>query len=177
MKNFLSEFRLYLCNRWVSRFPSHGFRLWFYKKIMSFSIGQRSTIFMDCTFDCAGGLYIGRNTVINPRCRLDGRGTIRIGRNVSISQEVMILTADHDLRTPDFAGRERAVVIEDYVWIGTRAMVLSGVHIGRGAVVAAGSVVTRDVGPYEVVGGIPAKIIGERPHELTYDLYYKRMFQ
>jgi maltose O-acetyltransferase len=115
--------------------------------------------------------------VINANCRLDTRGAINIGNSVSISNEVMILTADHDMDDRSFIGRNRPVVIEDYAWIGSRAILLPGVTIGKGAVVAAGSVVAKDVSPYMVVGGVPAKVIRQRSQDLDYRHDYFRKFQ
>ena len=132
---------------------------------------------MDCVFDCKNGLTIGNNTTINPKCRLDNRGTITIGNNVSISQEVTILTADHDLDSPDFAGRNNPVVIEDYAWIGTRATILPGCVIGKGAVIAAGALVTKSVEPFAVMAGVPAKMIKTRNPDINYNFSYKRLFQ
>ena len=132
---------------------------------------------MHCTFDAARGLSIGKDSVINARCRLDTRGGIHIGNAVSISQEVIILTADHDADSTDFAGRNRKVVIEDYVWIGTRAMILPGVNIGRGAIVAAGAVVSKDVEPFTVVAGVPAQCIKKRRQDINYRINYHRLFQ
>jgi maltose O-acetyltransferase len=84
---------------------------------------------------------------------------------VSISPEVTILTAFHRIDDPKFRVESRPVVIEDFVWIGSRATILSGVKLGRGSVVAAGAVVTRDVEPLQIVGGVPARPIGTRPAE------------
>ena len=83
---------------------------------------------------------------------LDARNGIEIGRYVNFSANVSVYTEQHDHR----------------VWIGPNAILLPGITIGEGAVVAAGSVVTHDVAPYTVVGGIPAKKINDRPRELTY---------
>lgn len=177
MRVFLSEFRLYLCNHWISSIPSHTIRLWFYRTVMGFKIGEGSSILMNCKFDCARGLTIGENSVINANCRIDSRGELEIGSNVSISEEVVVLTADHDMDTPDFKGRNRKVVIKNYVWIGTRAMILPGIKIGKGAVVAAGAVVTKDVEPFHVVAGIPAKFIRIRENKLDYSISYRRLFQ
>lgn len=173
---FLSEFRLYLCNHLFSKIPSHSIRLWLYKNTMNFQIGRTSTVSLNCTFDSPNQLSIGHNTIINPRCRIDNRGEIIIGNNVSISQEVVILTADHDMNSPFFEGRTKMVQIGDYVWIGTRAIILPGVRIGRGAVIAAGAIVTKDVSDYVVVAGIPAKETGHRNHDLQYSLDYRRLF-
>jgi acetyltransferase-like isoleucine patch superfamily enzyme len=177
MKNTLSEWRLYLNNHFVSNIPLHFFRLWFYRKVMKFNIGSGSTILLNCSFDCTKSLKIGKNSVINANCRLDTRGGIVVGDNVSISSDVIILTADHDMNCPNFSGRNRAVMIEDYVWVGTRAMIMPGVTIGKGAVVAAASLVTKNVLPYQVVGGVPAKLIKNRSNILNYNLSYKRLLQ
>ena len=144
---------------------------------MDFDIESNSYTFLGCKLDCKSGLTIKKNSVINNSCRIDPRGGVFIGENVSISQDVVILTADHDLNTSKFDGRTGKVVIEDYVWIGTRATILKGLIIGKGAVIAAGSIVTKDIEPYTVVAGIPAKVIGRRSIDLSYKLNYKRLFQ
>ena len=131
---------------------------------------------MDAWFDTIGSFNMGNNSTINQKCHLDNRGGLTIGSNVSISSEVCILTADHDPNTADFAGRCRGVSIEDYAFIGTRAMILAGVTIGQGAIVAAGAVVSRDVLPYEIVAGIPARVIGSRRKDLDYSASYCRLF-
>lgn len=144
--------------------------------MMRFKIGRNTSVLLNCSFDTTTQLDIGNNTVINSRCRLDNRGGITIGNNVSISQEVVILTADHNMDCPLFEGRTEAVIISDYVWIGTRATILPGVSIGKGAVIAAGAVVTKDVASYAVVAGVPAKEIGTRNPDLQYTLKYRRLF-
>ncbi len=170
------EALLYVCNRIVSRIPSHRLRLFFYRRVMHFEIGHHTYIFMDAWFDTRGGLKMGNHSVVNQKCRLDTRGGIEIGENVSISAEVCILTADHDPASPAFAGRNRPVHVRDYAFIGTRAMILQGVTIGKGAVVAAGAVVTKDVAPFEIVAGCPARKIGLRNSELLYETDYGRLF-
>jgi acetyltransferase-like isoleucine patch superfamily enzyme len=167
---------LFLSNRIVARVPSHTLRKLFYRHCLRFGIGKQSYIFMDAWFDARHGFSMGDNSVINQKCRLDNRGGIIIADNVSISAEVCILTADHDLQSAEFAGRKKPVTIESYVFIGTRATILPGVTIGRGAVVAAGAVVTRDVEPYVIVAGIPARRIGARQRDLRYQLNYGRLF-
>ena len=177
IQKILSEFRLYVCNHIIAHVPSHSVRLFYYRKVMHFTIGKGSTIFMNCKFDCAKGLIIGKHSVINANCRLDSRGTLEIGDSVSISNDVLILTADHDINSPDFIGRTKKVIINDYVWIGTRAMILPGTILGTGVVVAAGSVVTKKINEYEVIAGIPAKTINKRNTNLNYTISYKRLFQ
>jgi acetyltransferase-like isoleucine patch superfamily enzyme len=180
MNDFVRRVRfdglLYLCNHIVAEIPIHSLRLAFYRKVMAFEVGSRSFIFTGASFDCRGGFFLGSHSVINERCRLDNRGTLRIGSNVSISSEVCILTADHDPQSAVFEGRNRAVEIEDHVFVGTRALILPGCKIGRGAIVAAGSVVTRNIEPFAIIAGNPAKIIGQRPQNLSYQLDYARLF-
>lgn len=177
MSTILSEFRLYICNHLIANIPSHTIRLWYYRNVMYFKIAKGCTIFMNCKFDCSGGLTIGLNSVINSNCRLDSRGGLEIGDNVSVSENVIFLTADHNEDFIGIYGREKKIIIKDYVWIGTRAMVLPGVTIEKGAVVGAGAIVTRNVDYLNVVAGIPAKKINIRPENFNYKINYKRLFQ
>lgn len=177
MKRVLSELRLYLCNEVVSGLPSRRLRHLFYKRVMKFRLHPQSSLFMHCTFDCAEGLSVGKFSIIHAGCRIDPRGGVRIGNRVQVSQQAMIITADHLMNSPVFESRQRPVVVEDYAWIGPRAIILPGVTVGRGAVVAAGAVVNKNVEPYTMVGGVPAKVIGERNTELSYGDHYSRLFQ
>ena len=113
-------------------------------------------------------ICIEEGSVIGHGVTLDGRNGITIGRNVNFSSEVMIWTMQHDYNDPKFGAVGGSVVIEDYAWISARAIVLPNVRIGHGAVVAAGAVVTKDVEPYAIVGGVPAKKIGNRNRDLDY---------
>jgi maltose O-acetyltransferase len=168
--------RLYLANRVIAGFPSHIVRLWFYRHVMKAEIGRGSSIFMDAWLDTPGGLKIGEGSTINQRCRLDTRGGLTIGNRVSISAEVCILTAAHDIRSRGFEGTVAGVHIGDHVFIGTRAMILPGVTLGQGAVVAAGAVVTGNVEPYTIVAGVPARKLGVRRSDLDYTAHYRRLF-
>src|SRR6202042_799846 len=116
------------------------------------------------------GITIGDYSLVGHKTVLDGRKGLIIGSNVNISEEVMLWTMQHNYNDEFFAGEGGQIVIEDYAWISVRAIILPGVHIGKGAVVAAGAVVTKDVEEYTIVGGIPAKKIGERSKELNYTL-------
>src|SRR5690606_26980754 len=104
-------------------------------------------------------IIIGKNSAINRGCYLDGRGGLIIGNNVSISPGVQLITATHDVNSSDFNYLTKEITIEDYVWIGTNAIILPGVKLKKGSVVAAGTVVTKDVEEYDIVGGVPSKII------------------
>ena len=87
---------------------------------------------------------------------------IMIGKNVCIGEDVRLITGSHDVTSPHFNLVTRPITINDNVWIATGAIVLPGVTIGEGAVVGAGSVVTKDVEPWTVVAGNPAKFIKKR---------------
>ena len=95
---------------------------------------------------------------------------------MNIAAEIRIYTREHDIDSPDFAEVGGPVFIDDYVYIGTRVTILPGVRIGRGAVVASGAVVTRDVPAFHLVGGVPAKFIRERSRDLRYSLQYAKRF-
>ena len=101
---------------------------------------------------------------------MDGRDKLFIGDHVDIASEVMIYNAEHDVQSNDFRAVKKPVEISDYVFIGPRAIILPGVKIGKGGVVGAGAVVTKDVEDYSIVGGVPAKEIGQRIKNLNYKL-------
>jgi acetyltransferase-like isoleucine patch superfamily enzyme len=130
---------------------------------------------MGCFFT-GQDLRIGPETVVNRNTYLDGRGGLTIGSCVSISPECYIISLDHDPRSAAFETKPGPVVIEDYAWIGARAMVLPGVRLGKGCVVGAGAIVTRDVPEYAIVAGVPAKAIGERNRNLDYSPRYAPYF-
>lgn len=112
------------------------------------------------------GLSIGDNSGIGVKCEL--WGNIQVGQDVMMGPEVVVYTQNHAFGRTDIPmGQqghepEEPVVIGNDVWIGRRAMILPGVHIGSGVVVAAGAVVTKDVPDYAVVGGVPARVIRYR---------------
>lgn len=151
--------------------PSHLFRKIIYK-IAGMKIGKGSTLHMYARFYELKNISIGEDTIIGEKVVLDGRDKLTIGNHVDIASEVMIYNSQHDMNAEDFAEHVDApVVIEDYVFIGPRAIILPGVTIGEGAIVAAGAVVTKDIPPYAIAGGVPAKIIGERKNKkLKYTL-------
>lgn len=147
--------------RWVGHIPSHHFRRFIYR-FWGMEIGKGSTIHMGAIFYNISKIALGKDTIIGENCVLDGRTTLRIGSHVDIASEVMIYNCQHDVHAEDFHAVSAPVTIEDYVFIGPRAIILPGVTLGKGSVVAAGAVVTKDVMPFSIVGGIPAKHIGER---------------
>jgi maltose O-acetyltransferase len=148
--------------------PGFKMRKLFFRYLLENEIPNSSALHVGIDIYYVGGITIGCNSVVNKFVALDGRGGIIIGDQVSISAYCKILTGYHDPDDTNFQYKTKEVVIEDYVWIGTGALILPGVTLKRGCVVAAGSVVTKDVGPYEIVGGNPAKFIRRRNENLQY---------
>ena len=166
----------YVTNRWINKVPSHQFRQSVYRRL-GMKIGDGTAIFRDVEVLAPRGIAIGAHCVVGWWCVLDGRGGLTIGDNVNISSYSIIHTAAHDARSATFDTYTAPVVIEDRVWLATRSLVLPGVTIGEGAVVAAGAVVTKDVAPFTIVGGVPAVELGHRDTDLAYELsYYHRRF-
>lgn len=166
-KRFFSGLKFYLVNYFVAHIPIYALRHFVYRHICRYEIGAGSSIHLQ-VFVTGSQIKIGTYSAIGRRSYLDGRGSLRIGNSVSISPDVQLLTAQHDMNDRKFKSTLAPITIDDYAWIGTRAIVLPGVHIAKGAVVAAGAVVTRDVAPFTVVGGVPAKVIGQRQTDLDY---------
>jgi maltose O-acetyltransferase len=168
LRSRIVKFGGYLTNDVVSHIPSYTLRHLWYERYLGLVLDEDARIHLGCYLWHYGpghvrrvGSRIGARAWINRRCCLDLRGGLDIGEDVSISPDAMILTASHDLNDATYALTVARVVVGDHVWIGSRATIMPGVTIGHGAVVAAGAVVTRDVDPLTVVGGVPARRIGE----------------
>lgn len=175
--NILLDFRLFLLHLISIHVPSHLMRNAVYR-LFGVKIGKGASIHMGCKFFEPGGVVIGGDSVIGSDAFLDGRAPLIIGDHVDIASEVMIYNSEHDLNDPEFRAVCQKVEIGDYCFIGPRAIILPGVTIGKGAIVAAGAVVTKDVADFNIVGGVPAKVIGERKNrELKYKLGRARLFQ
>ncbi len=197
---FLIDLWVYLATL-TGFIPSHTIRLFLYRTMYRVKIGKDSSIHWRAEFNLPSGIEIGHNTIIGNDAFLDGRfkrvwnsgelklmGYVRdfiaprerplkIGNNVSIAGEVRIYTMEHDIDDAGFREVAGPVTIDDYVVVGSRVTILPGVHIHKGAVIASGAVVTKDVGEYEVVGGVPAKFIKNRSKDLNYTLKFARLFQ
>lgn len=152
----------------LGHLPGRQLRTALARRFLGLRIDRGATLYQWRDLRGADGIEIGPGTVIGHWATLDGRRGLRIGRNVNLSSEAAIWTLQHDPGDRKFGVRGGPVVVEDYAWISFRATVLPGVKIGRGAVVAAGAVVTSDVEDYAIVGGIPAKQIGTRSSDLDY---------
>ena len=174
--NYCLDFELMLL-RWVGHIPSHTLRNIFYK-LAGIKLGRGATFHMWANFFQPKNIMVGEGTIIGDHAFIDGRSKVVIGKHVDIASEVMIYNSEHDLESPGFEAIEEPVEIGDYCFIGPRAIILPGVKIGKGAIVAAGAVVTKDVEAFSIVGGVPARQIGERKSKnLNYRLGRARLFQ
>jgi maltose O-acetyltransferase len=174
--NYFLDFELMLL-RWIGNIPLHGVRKVFYT-LAGIRMGKGSTVHMWANFFDPSNIVIGNDSIIGDHVFLDGRAPLIIGSHVDIASNVMIYNSEHDLDKEDFSARIEPVQIGDYVFIGPRAIILPGVRIGKGAVVGAGAVVTKDVQDFMIVGGVPAKVIGERKNKNpSYKLGRARLFQ
>jgi len=162
-----------IINEIVQIIPSHTIRQKMYK-LGGMKIGKDVSIFRKCYLQNLKKITIGNNCIIGFYCRLDGRGGLKIGENVNISSYTILESGSHDFIT--FSAKFSPITISDNVWVGTRSTILQGVTVGEGAIIAAGSVVTRDVNPFEIVAGVPAAKIGLRPKEIDYLLTNKPLF-
>lgn len=164
LKSFAAE---YVGNDVLPHVPFWSWRR-AYLRLLGMKVGRGSFVSKRTYVTNPNLITLGEGTHLNLGCHLDGRGGIRIGKGVSVSFGVRILTGGHDVQSSCFRGIFRPVTIGDNVWIGANAVILQGVTIGKGAVVAAGAVVTKDVPAYAIVGGVPAKVIGQRTEQLDY---------
>ena len=154
----------------VGMIPSHHIRNFIYRHIFRVRLKRGGIIYYGAEIRSHSRLLIGRSS-IGDKAILDARNGIEIGDNVNFSTGVHIWTEQHSHNDPWFrciSGSSFKVRIDDRAWIGPSVTILHSVHIGEGAVVAAGSVVTKDVEPFSIVAGIPAKKIGERTNDLKY---------
>jgi acetyltransferase-like isoleucine patch superfamily enzyme len=163
------EFEVMIIHFVSSCIPSHFVRRFFYR-LSGMKIGKGSTLHMGARFYNPENISIGEDSIIGENAVLDGRSSLIIGNHVDIATSVMIYNAEHDVKDQNFSAVSAPVKIEDYVFIGPRAIILPGVTVKKGAVIGAGAVVTKDVEEFLIVGGIPAKEIGKREVK---DLNYK----
>jgi acetyltransferase-like isoleucine patch superfamily enzyme len=184
MKLFFIAFIKYLTNHFIQHIPSYTLRNAWYRRVLGWQIAPKVTIMMGQHIQTNGireagkKVRIGQGTVINWDCMLYITGGLSIGKQVSISAGTWLVTGSHEMNDPLFPATYKPIVIEDYAWIGMRATILGGVTIGRGAVVMSGAVVTRDVAPYAVVGGVPAREITQRQlKDPSYEMDFRPLFE
>lgn len=146
---------------YVGYVPIHHLRRFFYR-LAGIKIGKGSAIHTRAVFYNIRNITIGEDTIVGEGAILDGRDKLIIGNHVDIASEVAIYNGEHNLNDESFKAVFAPVIIEDYVFIGPRAIILPGVKIGKGAAVGAGAVVTKNVSELSIVGGVPAKEISKR---------------
>lgn len=170
----LAAIRDWFSNECVGSIPFIGVRMWIHQRMgVRFADRRRTTLMMHVELIQPRSITIGARSVVGRECILDGRGQLTIGSDVNIGGRTQIFTGTHDVNSEDFVAEFLPVRIEDHAWIAIGSIVLPGVTIGRGAVVAAGSVVTRDLEPMGIYAGSPARRIGTRESDLNYRIDYR----
>ena len=155
----------------IRRIPSKKLRNWLLKRSGAV-IAKRVSMFASVEIRNPKGLIIEDGCSIGPKVLLDARKGLHLHKNVTIAYDAIIWTLHHEMNSIDFHVVGGPVEIGEYAWVCSRSIILPGVKIGKGAVVASGAVVTNDVEPYAIVGGIPAKKIGEREQlDFNYEPY------
>jgi acetyltransferase-like isoleucine patch superfamily enzyme len=176
LKTIALEFWLMIL-RYIGLIPIHTVRKFFYY-LSGLNLTWTSTIHTGAQFFKPSGVTIGIDTIIGKNCFLDGRAPLTIGDHVDIATNVLIYNNQHNIHSQNFDNQYGPVTIKDYVFIGPRVIVLPNVTIGKGAVIAAGAVVTKDVPDKQVWGGVPAQKIADRKIEkLNYRLGRPTLFQ
>lgn len=175
MNRFVRGFGLIFVNYIVSYIPCWTIRKAFYS-LAGMKIGAGSRILMGAKIQGINNIEIGTNSYINWNCHLDGRGGLKIGNNVNISNYSVIITAAHDMKSEEFEYRTGKVVIEDYCWLGTRAVVLDRTTLSKATVLSAGSVFKGVTEPDSVYIGVPATKARNRGLRGAYDLKWRPFF-
>jgi maltose O-acetyltransferase len=137
------------------------------------SCGREVTIGRGCQFFSGAGVHLGDYSGIGEGAEL--AGPVRIGQFVMMAPEVLILTQNHEFADPAVPMARQGtrpvqpVVIEDDVWIGRRVIILPGVRVGRGSILGAGAVVAKDIPPYSIAVGNPARVVRSRRPDAAED--------
>jgi len=155
--------------------PVHFIRIFYYKHILGVKIGKSTHIHRGCQIR-KGTIVIGDNVIVGENAILDGRCGLVIEDNVNISSNVSIYTLQHDYNSPSFDAVGGNVIIKKNSWISANSVILPGVTINEGAVVAAMCLVNKDIEEFTLVGGVPAKVLRKRNRDLDYKLNYHKPF-
>lgn len=161
----------------LSKIPSHRIRKFILRKVYRMKIDKNVVIYGGFEIRSPWNIIIGKGSIIGDKSILDGRYGINIGENVNLSTGVWIWTNQHNVNDINFSdkGEGGKVIIENRAWISARTIILPKVRINEGCVVAAGAVVTKDCDEFSIYGGIPAKKIGKRNKDLSYEFDGKHL--
>lgn len=154
----------WIVNSFLSTVPSKHIR-YYGLKWLGMNLADNVRFYKGFHIRQPNKIIIEDGVSVGPKVLLDGRNGLTIRKNAVIAYEAIIWTLNHDYTDENFCGKGAPVEIGAYSWICSRSIILPGIKIGEGAVVASGAVVTKDVLPYTVVGGVPAKVIGQRPRK------------
>lgn len=177
ISSYYLDFGLMMLHCINDHLPSHTLRRLGFV-LAGGKIGRGSAIHMSVRYFKPAGIEIGSDSIIGFGSFLDGRDSLIIGNHVDIASNVQIYNSEHDIHSEKFEPTTGSVEIGDYVFIGPGSIILPQVKIGRGAIIAAGAVVTKDIPDFAIVGGVPAKVIGERQNtNPKYVLGRARLFQ
>lgn len=158
---FIGGFRWFMTNSFLPHFPSQTVRNWGLR-MMGVKMSRNVKFYSGFSVRNPKGLTIEDGVNIGPKVLLDARCGLTIHKSAVIAYDAIIWSLNHDYNDIHFCGKGAPVEIGAYAWICSRSIILPGISIGEGAIVASGAIVTKDVKPYEIVGGIPAKHIGTR---------------
>jgi len=173
--DFVGYGYLSLWNHVFAFLPSYSLRLLIARYLYGMRIGK-ANLHRGVFLLSPWLIEVGNNVNVQMGCFLDGRGGLTIGNNVDLLPGVRLLTEEHDIDSPGYDTVKRPVHIGDNAIVGSWALVLPGVTISEGAVVGAGSVVTKTVEPYTLVAGNPAVKKRERCRDIGYELDFRRPF-
>jgi putative colanic acid biosynthesis acetyltransferase WcaF len=146
--------------RWSPR-PCHGWRRGLLR-LFGARVGREVHVHPDAEVTLPWNLEIGDHAAVGPRARIYDLGPVRIGRAATVSQDAYLCGGTHDVEDPEMRLLRLPVVVEDQAWVAAGAFVGPGVTVGEGSVVGARAVVTKDVSPWTIVAGNPARPIGAR---------------
>ncbi len=152
----------------IGRFPSQRVRNFLMRKCFCMDISPKTVLYGGFEMRSPWNIHVGE-AVIGVGALLDGRKGIYIADRVCLAQNVKIFTLQHDVNDSNFIAVGEGVILEEYSWISSGTTVLPGVTVGKGAVLASGAIATKNLEPYGVYAGIPAKKISERNHNLNYE--------
>ena len=161
IERYKKGLKWWLLNNFICNLPSIRFRNWCLRR-MGLKMSKNVRIYAGFHIREPRNIQIEDGVSIGPKVLLDGRCGLTIRRSAVIAYNAIIWTLNHDYNDVNFAPKGAPVVIGKYAWICSNSVILPGITIGDYAVVASGAIVTKDVPPYAVVAGVPAKIIAHR---------------